>query len=138
MWVSQMYEPLQRAVFNKHLTAAYTLDDEDQIITLEQLACIFMILALGILFDLEGETSDSRSAKYHSIAQASLTSAKFLNIPSLASIQCLHLMATWQLTTHSQTGAFRAWPLLGLAGRMVLSTGLHRGSQCLITPLHTS
>lgn len=122
----QMFEPLRRDSFEKYLAAAYTFNMPDPL-PLEQLACVFIIMALGVSFDLETEFRDPQSTKYHNIAQACLTNAKFLNVPSLASIQCLHLMSTWQLTTHSQTGAFRAWPLLGLAGRMVLSTGIHRG-----------
>lgn len=122
----QMFEPVRRDVFDKYLAAAYNFGISDAL-PLEQLACVFMIIALGVSFDLEAEFRDPRSSKYHNIAQSCLTSAKFLNVPSLASIQALHLMSTWQLTTHSQTGAFRAWPLLGLAGRMVLSTGIHRG-----------
>lgn len=122
-----MFEPLKRAMFETHLNAAYEFSKDLHPITLEQLALVFMVFALGVLFDLDSDPRDPRASKYHTIAQACLTSAKFLNIPSLASIQCLHMMSTWHLTSHSQTGAFRAWPLLGLAGRMVLSTGLHRG-----------
>lgn len=123
-----MFEPLQRAVFDKHLEAAYAFSSDEYLITLEQLSCVFMVFALGVLFDTNADQKDTRSPKYHSIAQACLTSARFLIVPSPAAIQCLHLMCTWQLTSHSQTGAFRAWPLLGLACRMVLSTGLHRGT----------
>lgn len=121
-----MFEPLKREVFEKHLRDAYDFD-ADPPLPLEQLALVFTVIALGLSFDLQADIRDSRSSKYHSIAQACLTSARFLNVPSLASIQCLHLMSTWQMIMHSQTGAFRSWPLLGLAGRMVLSTGIHRG-----------
>lgn len=127
-----MFEPVKRDVFEKHLRDAYDFG-ADLPLPLEQLALVFMVLALGVSFDLNAEVRDSRSAKYHSIAQSCLTSARFLNVPSLASIQCLHLMSTWQLVTHSQTGAFRSWPLLGLAGRMVLSTGIHRGKGSLLS-----
>lgn len=128
-----MFEPLKREVFEKHLRDAYDFG-ADPPLPLEQLALVFMVLALGVSFDLSADMKDVRSPKYHSIAQACLTSARFLNVPSLASIQCLHLMSTWQLTCHSQTGAFRAWPLLGLAGRMVLSTGIHRDGSIWAIP----
>ena len=129
-----MFEPLKREVFEKHLRDAYDFG-ADPPLPLEQLALVFTVLALGVSLDLNADIRDARSPKYHSIAQACLTSARFLNVPSLASIQCLHLMSTWQLITHSQTGAFRSWPLLGLAGRMVLSTGIHRGKRGRHIPL---
>lgn len=123
-----MFEPLRRDAFEKHLVAAYTNSlGQPAIITLEQLAVVFMVFSLGVFFDIECQPKDPRIYRYHALAQQCLSAGKFLNIPSIASIQCLHLMSTWHLSVHSQTGSFRAWPLLGLAGRMVLSTGLHRG-----------
>lgn len=109
------------------LDLAYAFTHQDNPLTLEEMACVFMVLALGLLFDLDIQARDPRAARFHRAAQACLTSANYLNIPSLASIQCLHLMCTYQLTVHSHSGAFRCWPLLGLAGRIVMSTGLHRG-----------
>lgn len=142
-----MFEPLKRDRFEQHLRDAYNLQDDTSRyshpherhhgfmeIPLEHLALVFIVLAVGVLFDLDAELKDPRTFKYHSIAQTCLTSAKFLNVPSMASIQTLHIMATWHLSLHSQTGAFRAWPLLGLAGRIVLSTGLHRDGSIWAIP----
>lgn len=114
-----------------------------------KLACVFIILSLGSLFDPSApSTPNATSAHYFVVCQSALSCSRFLSNNTMAGAQTLQLMANFLFNTHNlQEGGETFFPILGarfsfnfgfgqlgltrvlvagMAMRMLVTMGLHR------------
>lgn len=94
-----------------------------------QLALFFQVLATGCQFNLELAEGDPLGDYYHGLAQSSLTLGQFLQKPTIAAVQTLHVMGHYLLSTSPGLGGDEAWPIWGLAMRACITMGLHRDGE---------
>ncbi|WWC67436.1 uncharacterized protein I206_101344 [Kwoniella pini CBS 10737] len=92
----------------------------------QQLALLFAILAMGTLQNLELPPNDPTANEYLSLAKGCLTKGDFLNNNTIAGVQTLIIMAHYLLETEKGRNGDSAWPLWGLAMRIIVAMGLHR------------
>jgi hypothetical protein len=82
--------------------------------------------ALGTLFDPSLPPYHSDATRHYRVAQLCLASSDYLTNSSQACVHAIHLMGTFQLNT-TRDGALIFWSMIGLAMRLCVSMGLHRG-----------
>ncbi|KAK4702072.1 hypothetical protein P7C70_g4153, partial [Phenoliferia sp. Uapishka_3] len=124
-YLSFMFEPLEESVFyDDYFPKAYERGDHNGTI----LACVFIILCLGALFDPDQpSTPNERAAHYFVVCQNVLTCSRFLSNNTIAGAQTLQLMANYLFCQHNlQEGGESFFPILGAALRMLQTMGLHR------------
>ncbi|WRT65255.1 uncharacterized protein IL334_002198 [Kwoniella shivajii] len=92
----------------------------------QQLALLYAILAMGTLQNLELPPNDPTADEYLALAKGSLTKGDFLNNNTIAGVQTLIIMAHYLLETEKGRNGDSAWPLWGLAMRIIVAMGLHR------------
>ncbi|KAK4700144.1 hypothetical protein P7C70_g6107, partial [Phenoliferia sp. Uapishka_3] len=119
-------EPIQESqFFDEYLPHAYTPYDEQG----SQLACVFLVLAVGLLFDRKAPaTFNSQAHHYFLLSQACLAASRFLSSATIASAQALHLSGEYLFnSTHRvEENGEKYFPLLGIAIRQLVAMGLHR------------
>ncbi|KIS00216.1 hypothetical protein L804_02865 [Cryptococcus deuterogattii 2001/935-1] len=93
---------------------------------LQQLALVYMLLAMGTVHNIELPPHDESAEEYLTLAQAALTKGNFMNHATIAGLQTLVTMAHYYLETESGRNGDSAWPLWGLAMSLVVAMGLHR------------
>ncbi|GAA5999855.1 hypothetical protein JCM10207_005938 [Rhodosporidiobolus poonsookiae] len=95
------------------------------------LACVFIVLALGTLFDpLQPATPNQHAHHFFLLSQAVLSASRFLSNSTLPAIQTLQLSANFLLNSHDfQEGGETLWPLLGVGMKMLAAQGLHRDGE---------
>nr|XP_031857529.1 uncharacterized protein CI109_007089 [Kwoniella shandongensis]KAA5524601.1 hypothetical protein CI109_007089 [Kwoniella shandongensis] len=92
----------------------------------QQIALVYMILALGTVQNLELPPHDESAEEYIALGKACLSKGDFLNHGTIAGVQALITMAHYHLETEQGRDGDVSWPLWGLAMRIIVSMGLHR------------
>ncbi|KAK6904287.1 hypothetical protein I203_107803 [Kwoniella mangroviensis CBS 8507] len=92
----------------------------------QQLALLYAVLAMGTLQNLELPPNDPTADEYLLLAKSCLTKGDFLNNNTIAGVQTLIVMAHYLLETEKGRNGDSAWPLWGLAMRIIVAMGLHR------------
>ncbi|KAM0791581.1 hypothetical protein ACM66B_006025 [Microbotryomycetes sp. NB124-2] len=124
-FLSFQFQPVDEPVFfDDYLTSAETAGNAHG----TKLACVFMVLSLGSLFDpLAPSTPNTTAQHYFVLSWSTLSAARFLSHTTLAGVQTLQLCANFLLNAHDfQEGGETFWPILGMALRILVSMGLHR------------
>ncbi|EKM50386.1 uncharacterized protein PHACADRAFT_263665 [Phanerochaete carnosa HHB-10118-sp] len=121
-----MYTPIPdaefyNAVFSRIYDQPITIDQDP--VDSHRLAVLYMVLALGTLFDLEQSYMSVEATQYYQLARASLSLDSVLEHQTIPAIQALVLMC------HFMFMSFRdgpRWALMGLVVKLTQSLGLHR------------
>ncbi|WVQ98275.1 hypothetical protein IAU59_005398 [Kwoniella sp. CBS 9459] len=121
--VNWQYQPIPREMFeNDHILNAY---DTQAPANPHKLACVFLVMGIGAMFDLNRLPFHPRGDQLFRIGQACISSTG-IEHASPATIQALHLMGTFILNDKRGNGAEAFWPILGTAVKIAQSLGLHR------------
>ncbi|KAK8847607.1 hypothetical protein IAR55_005466 [Kwoniella newhampshirensis] len=121
--VNWQYQPLPRTMFeNDHALNAY---DTESAPNPHKLACVFLIMAIGCMFDLNRPPFHPRGQQLFLLGRACISTLGIENA-SPATVQALHLMGTYILNDKRGNGAEVFWPILGTAVKIAQSLGLHR------------
>ncbi|WVQ71091.1 hypothetical protein IAR50_000616 [Cryptococcus sp. DSM 104548] len=121
--VNWQYQPIPRKMFdNDHILNAY---DAELPVNLHKLACVFLVMALGAMYDLNRVPYHPRSEELYLLGRACISTSG-TEQASPATVQALHLMGTYILDDKSGNGAEVFWPILGTAIKIAQSIGLHR------------
>ncbi|KAL8276309.1 hypothetical protein RQP46_011275 [Phenoliferia psychrophenolica] len=119
-------EPIQESqFFEEYLANAYTPYNPQG----SQLACVFVVLALGLLFDRKApSTYNAEANRYFVLSQAALAASRFLSSATIASAQALQISGEYLFnSTHRvEENGEKFFPLLGIAIRQLVAMGLHR------------
>ncbi|ORY26987.1 fungal-specific transcription factor domain-domain-containing protein [Naematelia encephala] len=102
----------------------------------QQLALLFIILAMGSRHTLEHDTDDNVGADYLALSKACLAKGDFMSHNTIAGVQALHIMAHYYLETDESRSGDSAWPLWGLSMRLIEAMGLHRDGERWKLPSH--
>nr|XP_018266019.1 uncharacterized protein I303_02397 [Kwoniella dejecticola CBS 10117]OBR88177.1 hypothetical protein I303_02397 [Kwoniella dejecticola CBS 10117] len=116
----KFFEPIFDRIFKSIASKTY------RAVHPQQLALLFAILAMGTLQNLELPPNDPTADEYLSLAKGCLTKGDFLNNNTIAGVQTLIIMAHYLLETEKGRNGDSAWPLWGLAMRIIVAMGLHR------------
>ncbi|WRT64573.1 uncharacterized protein IL334_001505 [Kwoniella shivajii] len=130
--VNWQYQPIPRAMFeNDHVMNAY---DTEASPNAHKIACVFLVMALGAMFDLNRPPFHHRGEQLFRIGRTCISIVGLEN-SSPATVQALHLMGTYILNDKRGNGAEVFWPILGTAVKVAQSLGLHRdGSHFGLSP----
>jgi hypothetical protein len=111
-FVSHLFEPVQKTVFIKlYLHVAYSHSVQRyhasnlhvKHIDVQRLAVVYAVLALGAAYDVDAPTPRMQEAKLYSKAsQMCLSTSQFMLHPTIASVECLQLLATFAFNTSKQ------------------------------------
>jgi hypothetical protein len=101
-YLSFQFTPLSPSLFwSTYFPSAYTLHSPHG----DYLACVFMILSLGSLFDPAlPATPNMEAHRYFTLSFTTLSAARFLSNSTLAVIQTLQLAANFLLNQHECVG----------------------------------
>ncbi|GAA5887930.1 hypothetical protein JCM6882_000806 [Rhodosporidiobolus microsporus] len=127
-YLSFQFTPVGAQLFwDDYLPSAYTPHSPHG----TKLACVFIILSLGTLFDPDvPSTPNSTAHHYFILSQTVLSASRFLANSTLAAIQTLQLSANFLLNNHDlREGGESFFPVLGMAMRMLVATGAHRDGE---------
>ncbi|WVR05530.1 hypothetical protein IAU60_002548 [Kwoniella sp. DSM 27419] len=91
-----------------------------------ELALLFIVFAMGALHNLELPPNDPSAEDFCSLAKSCLVKGDFMANTTVAGVQTLHIMAHYVLETEKGRNGDSAWPLWGLATRLIQAMGLHR------------
>ena len=94
-----------------------------------KLARFFMILSLGIYFDITKPQNHQDCTKYYTFSKSLLSASEFMTKCSIATAQTLHLMGSYLLNKNRISGGDAYWPLLGIKMRIIQAMGLHRDGE---------
>ncbi|KAF7317081.1 Zn(2)-C6 fungal-type domain-containing protein [Mycena chlorophos] len=136
---SFMYEIIPETIFfNTHLPNIYPDRGRPYIPTNLHILSLFgMVLAVGTFFDLSHPPEVVRpiAARFYDLALAAFNITIPLKLDTIPSVQTLHLMALYFLSTQGESGGDAAWQLLGMAMRSIQAQGCHRdGSRWGLLP----
>ncbi|BGP26263.1 hypothetical protein JCM10295v2_005208 [Rhodotorula toruloides] len=123
-----MFAPIcHETYWDDYFPTAFSSDPQG-VNTGTKLACVFMTLSLGSIFDLSAPPIPSPNAhRFYAAGQAALSASRFLSHPTLAGIQAIHLSVNILFSRPNVTdGGEMFWPIYGLAIRATQSMGLHR------------
>ncbi|ODN75930.1 hypothetical protein L202_05915 [Cryptococcus amylolentus CBS 6039] len=123
------HDPAPRKTFQPIFEKVYDASQRPQpeaSVHLQQLALVYIILAMGTVHNIELPPHDESAEEYLALAKGSLTKGNFLNHGTIAGVQTLVTMAHYYLETESGRNGDAAWPLWGLAMSLVVAMGLHR------------
>ncbi|WWC86691.1 uncharacterized protein L201_001568 [Kwoniella dendrophila CBS 6074] len=121
--VNWQYQPIPRSMFESdHIMNAY---DSTTPPNAHKMACVFLVMALGAMFDLNRPPFHPRGEQLFRFGRSCLN---FLGLEhaSPATVQALHLMGTYILNDKRGNGAEVFWPILGTAVKVAQGLGLHR------------
>ncbi|KAH7926481.1 hypothetical protein BV22DRAFT_1128172 [Leucogyrophana mollusca] len=92
-----------------------------------RLSLLFIMMAIGLLVDLNQQKESPRAEAFHHLARASLCEMNLMDEPSLDLLQTLFYMIWYLLifSDKSQAVAY-AWSIMGLTVKLAQSLGLHR------------
>ncbi|WOO81902.1 putative transcriptional regulatory protein [Vanrija pseudolonga] len=119
--VNWIHQTIPRATLDAYLASAY---DPDAATAPHALACVFLAMALGVLFDIARAPFHPRGRELFLIAQDILHRSP--SKPSVALVQAQVLLGTYILNDNDADGAERYWTILGSAIKSAQSVGLHR------------
>jgi hypothetical protein len=115
----KVYDVLTGAPLNRHSRRAHA----------QQLALLFIVLAMGALHNLELPPDDHTAEEYLALSRDALDAGDFMINNTIAGVQTLSIMAHYHLETEKGRNGDSAWPLWGLAMRIMQAMGLHRDGQ---------
>ncbi|KAN0060499.1 hypothetical protein ACQY0O_007830 [Thecaphora frezii] len=99
-----------------------------------RLALVFIVLSLGVLFDVDRDTTDPLAESLYQCSWAAL----YLSDPdvsnSIENVQALHLIGQYLCNRHNGRNADAFYPLLGSAVQSAIAMGLHRDAQAWNLP----
>ncbi|OWZ45798.1 hypothetical protein C361_02913 [Cryptococcus neoformans Tu259-1] len=102
----------------------------------QELALLFIVFAMGARYSLESTLDEAPDLEYLPLAQACLAKGDFMAHNTLAGVQALVIMAFYNLEAEDGRSGDSAWPLFGLAMRIIQAMGLHRDGQRWGLPDH--
>ncbi|OAX41741.1 hypothetical protein K503DRAFT_863613 [Rhizopogon vinicolor AM-OR11-026] len=105
-------------------------------LSFRRLSLLFIMMAIGLLADLNQQNESPRAEVFHRLARASLCETNLMDEPSLDLLQTLFYMIWYLLifSDKSQAVAY-AWSIMGLAVKLAQSLGLHRdGNRWKVIP----
>ncbi|EJT46054.1 hypothetical protein A1Q1_05436 [Trichosporon asahii var. asahii CBS 2479] len=110
-------------IFNK----VYEHSDEPlaQRVHLQQLALLFIIFAMGALHNPELPPHHPSAEHHLAASRWCLVKGDFMGVNTVPGLQALVIMAHYHLETEKGRSGDSAWPLWGLAMRLVTAMGLH-------------
>jgi hypothetical protein len=120
--VHWMYQVISRRMFDTdHYENAYNSPRPHA----HKLACVFFMLALGYKFDLRRRPWDPEARRHflHGRFALSLVS---LEHATPATVQAIHLMASFILNDGLDNGAHIVWPMIGTATRIAEGVSVYR------------
>ncbi|WVR09794.1 hypothetical protein IAU60_006870 [Kwoniella sp. DSM 27419] len=121
--VNWQYQPIPRQMFQTdHVMSAY---DTESPPNAHKLACVFLVMAIGAMFDLNRQPFHPRGEQLFRLGRACIGTSGIEHC-SPATVQALHLMGTYILNDKRGNGAEVFWPILGTAVKVAQSLGLHR------------
>nr|ODN85910.1 hypothetical protein L203_04409 [Cryptococcus depauperatus CBS 7841] len=120
------FEPIFNRVYSSPHPSPNGSSWPERSVQLQQLALVYMILAMGTVHNIELPPHDPSAEEYIGLAKACLTRANFMGYGSVAGAQTLVTMAHYLLETESGRNGDAAWPLWGLAMSLIVAMGLHR------------
>ncbi|WVF69574.1 hypothetical protein IAT40_004352 [Kwoniella sp. CBS 6097] len=121
--VNWQYQPIPREMFESdHVLSAYDLQVPPNP---HKLACVFLLMGIGAMFDLNRPPFHPRGDQLFRLGQACISSTG-IEHASPATVQAFHLMGTFILNDKRGNGAEAFWPILGTAVKIAQSLGLHR------------
>lgn len=103
---------------------AYALDSEKRVHP-QQLGLLFIILAMGALFNPALPPHDPSAEHHLAAARWCLVRGDFIGNNTIAGLQCVVIMAHYHLETEKGRNGDSAWPLWGVAMRLVTAMGMH-------------
>lgn len=116
--VNWMYQPITKAMFEQdHLVAAY---EPNTLPHPHKLACVFFMMAIGVIFDLQREAWDERGAQLFFFGRACFGLVG-LERATPATVLALHLMGTYIMNDKLGNSADVFWPILGAATKVAQS-----------------
>ncbi|GMK58669.1 hypothetical protein CspeluHIS016_0601110 [Cutaneotrichosporon spelunceum] len=104
---------------------AYGLTEDPSRVHPQQLALLFIILAMGALHNPALPPHDPGAEHHLAAARWCLVKGDFIGHNTIAGLQALVIMAHYALETEKGRNGDSAWPLWGLAMRLVTAMGLH-------------
>ncbi|WWC88880.1 uncharacterized protein L201_003795 [Kwoniella dendrophila CBS 6074] len=113
-----------KPIFDRIYSAV--MSSQQQRVVSQELALLYIILALGALHSLELRPNDPSAENYCNLSKACLAKGDFLVHTTLAGVQTLHIMGHYMLETEKGRNGDSAWPLWGMAMRLSQAMGLHR------------
>ncbi|WVQ79861.1 hypothetical protein IAT38_001961 [Cryptococcus sp. DSM 104549] len=121
--VNWQYQVIPRTMFeNDHVLNAY---DTASPANAHKLACVFLVMALGAMFDLNRPPFHPRGEQLFLFGRACISTLG-IEHASPATVQAMHLMGSYILNDKRGNGAEVFWPILGTAIKIAQSLGLHR------------
>ncbi|WWC87440.1 uncharacterized protein L201_002329 [Kwoniella dendrophila CBS 6074] len=117
---------LVESIFEKAYALLDSTGAQKRDVSAQQLALLFVILAMGAYYNLELAPDDSSVEDYVGVSQACLAKGDFLANNTTAGVMTLHIMAHLLLSMDSGKNGDSAWPLWGLTTHITLAMGLHR------------
>ncbi|ODN81761.1 hypothetical protein L202_02144 [Cryptococcus amylolentus CBS 6039] len=129
------YDICPRPEFKPLYQTAYRLQDmsksspqnlRHERMNYQDLGLVFMILAYGTLQCLELPPDDPTAYELAAAAQIALTKGNLLSKPSLSGLEALHILAHFGNASEEGRSGDAAWPIWGLAMRLIQAMGLHR------------
>ncbi|GAA5838680.1 hypothetical protein JCM11251_003261 [Rhodosporidiobolus azoricus] len=135
--VDWMYRPCLRSTIEADLNVLYagpsaSLQSGVTPLHPHRVALLLSVFSIAVVFQqpIRREPSEGLRAGHRLFNAASnlLTAAphNFMSRPTVASVQCLHVMVSCLFCSGDKVGAKSAWTLLGLAMRAAQSLGLHK------------
>ncbi|OXG79806.1 hypothetical protein C345_05536 [Cryptococcus neoformans A2-102-5] len=129
------YEIISRAHMKQILEEAYNFTagiasrHRSSRVQAQQLALLFIVLAMGALHNLELPPDDISAEEYLLSSEDCLARGQFMNNNTVPGVQTLIIMAHYHLETDKGRNGDSAWTLWGLAMRIVQAMGLHRDGE---------
>ncbi len=88
-----------------------------------------IVLAVGTLLNLEIPPHDPSAERYYQLSKTCLAMGDFLHHNTLVSVQALYIMAEYLSYAEQGEGGDLAWPVWGIATRIMQAMGLHRDGE---------
>ncbi|KAG2145884.1 fungal-specific transcription factor domain-containing protein [Suillus clintonianus] len=96
-------------------------------LSFRRLSLLFIMMAIGLLVDLNQQNESPRAEVFHRLARASLCETNLMDEPSFDLLQTLFYMIWYLLIFSDKSQAVSyAWSIMGLAVKLAQSLGLHR------------
>ncbi|OWZ37418.1 hypothetical protein C347_00109 [Cryptococcus neoformans AD2-60a] len=130
------YNVVPRHTFQPIFDRAYRREmSVNRKVVAQELALLYIILATGALHNLELPPNDPIAEEYLTLSKICLAKGEFMVHCTTIGIMALHVMAHFHLETEKGRNGDSAWPLWGLAMRLIQGMGLHRdGARWNLTP----
>ncbi|KAF8590790.1 hypothetical protein K439DRAFT_1627523 [Ramaria rubella] len=122
-----LFDAISRAEFMDQIYSHVYNTSSPTSVSVDRLALLFMILALGTLLDLSKPYDIRSTEPYYQLGKAAFCLEPLIEAATIPTIQTLHLKIVYLYMTDRQTVEHR-WLNLGLLAKLTYSSGLHRDS----------